>query len=207
MTRKPTTPYRGVHDPRTYTQAARAGATEATRRAIIDAIVALAHERLTLEITLDDVARIAGVSVRTVLRHFGTRDRLLDEAVRVTVAAVESERRVAGDGDAFGTIIDHYELRGDFMRRMLAQEDRDPRIAAFTVPGRLLHRRWVEDVFADALEGSEPERRDELVDLLVVATDLQTWALLRRDRGLERDAVEQRMRTLADRVLAGAVRA
>jgi len=189
---------------RSYRQTARADATAATRRAAVDAMVALAHEHLTIEITLEDVARVAGFSVRTVLRHFGTRDALLEEAVRVTVAAVEAERRVADDADALHTIVDHYELRGDFMRRMLAQEDSDERIRAFTVPGRLLHRKWVEETFAAELDRATTAQRDELVDLLVVATDLQTWALLRRDRGLDRHTTERRMRLLVDRVLAGA---
>jgi len=129
---------------------------------------------------------------------------LLDEAVRVTVAAVEAERRVADGGDPLRIIVDHYERRGDFMRRMLAQEDSDQRVRAFTVPGRLLHRKWVEDTFAAELDRAAAARREELVDLLVVATDLQTWALLRRDRGLDRHTTERRMRLLVDRVLAGA---
>ncbi len=143
--------------------------------------------------------------MRTVLRHFGRRDALLDEAVRVTVAAVEAERRVAHGGDPLRVIVDHYERRGDFMRRMLAQEDSDQRIRAFTMSGRLLHRQWIEDTFTADLAAATPGLREELIDLLVVATDLQTWALLRRDRGLDRRATEQRMRLLVERVLAGSV--
>ena len=76
--------------PRAYRQSARATATAATRHRIVDGMVALAHERLTIEITLDDVARRAGVSVATVLRHFGSRDGLFDAAVRDTVAGFAS---------------------------------------------------------------------------------------------------------------------
>ena len=187
--------------PRAYRQSARATATAATRHRIVDGMVALAHERLTIEITLDDVARRAGVSVATVLRHFGSRDGLFDAAVRDTVAAVEAERRTSGpESDPVAVVVGHYEVRGDFMRRMLAQEDSDVRIRAFTVPGRLLHRSWVEEAFADPLATAID--RDELVDLLVVATDLQTWALLRRDRGLSRAMTESRMRRLVAAAVA-----
>ncbi len=45
-----------------------------------------------------------------------------------------------------------------------------------------MHRDWVETIFALR---SSPGGED-LVDLLVVATDVYTWKLLRRDRGLLR---------------------
>jgi hypothetical protein len=44
--------------------------------------------------------------------------------------------------------------------------------------------------------------RDEAIDLLVVATDVYTWKLLRHDRGLSRSATQERMRALVDAVLA-----
>jgi hypothetical protein len=43
-----------------------------------------------------------------------------------------------------------------------------------------------------------------VTDLLVVATDVYTWALLRRDRGLSRDHTEARMLRLVEAVLSGA---
>jgi len=44
---------------------------------------------------------------------------------------------------------------------------------------------------------------EALADLLVVGTDLYTWVLLRRDRGLTRAQTEQRMIMLVEAVLAG----
>jgi predicted acylesterase/phospholipase RssA len=62
-----------------------------------------------------------------------------------------------------------------------------------------MHRRWVEQVFAPYAEGD-----DGLVDLLVVATDVYTWKLLRRDRGLPRKQTENQMKKLVRAVLASA---
>ena len=59
---------------------ARAQAVDATRRRIVDALIALAGERPFAEVTLDAVAERAGVSVQTVLRQFGSRDGLFAEA-------------------------------------------------------------------------------------------------------------------------------
>ncbi|MER7009577.1 TetR/AcrR family transcriptional regulator [Dactylosporangium sp. NPDC000555] len=190
--------------PRTYTMRARADAKAATRLRVLRAVLELSEEKMTIEITLDEVASRAGTSVQTVLRHFGTRDALLDEAVRLASAEVEQERRApVGDvGGAIQAIVAHYERRGDHVLRLLGQEH-DPRIAAVVEPGKRLHRRWVEDVFRPQLDARPPGDRDALVDLLAVATDLYTWKLLRRDRGLDAATTRSRMHTLVAALLAG----
>jgi AcrR family transcriptional regulator len=77
---------------RTYTMKARAEATASTRSRILDAVIALSEERLSLEIVLADVAARAGVSVQTVLRHFGSRNELFEHAQARQVAQVRAER-------------------------------------------------------------------------------------------------------------------
>ena len=84
---------------------------------------------------------------------------------------------------------------------MLAQEPHEELLRRVTADGRRMHRAWVEEVFAPYVARAEDPA--ELVDLLVVATDVYTWKLLRRDRGLARDLTENRMHTLV-RALLGA---
>ena len=189
--------------PRAYTMRARADAKAATRLRVLRAVLELSEEKMTIEITLDEVASRAGTSVQTVLRHFGSRDGLLDEAVKLASAEVEQERRApVGDiGGAIRAIVAHYERRGDFVVRLLGQEH-DPRVAAVVGPGKLLHRRWVEDVFRPQLDARRPRDRDALVDLLAVATDVYTWKLLRRDRGLGSATTVKRMYSLVAALLA-----
>jgi len=181
---------------------ARADSAAGTRQRIADALVTLAQQRLTIEITLDDIAHAAGTTVQTVLRHYGSRDALFDAVIALTAARVEQEREAPpGDLDsALRVLVDHYELRGDFMARMVGQEASDARIRSFTEPGKALHRRWVVDVFGEWLKAARDA--EALTDLLVVATDLQTWKLLRRDRGLDRATTETRMRALVDALLS-----
>jgi AcrR family transcriptional regulator len=186
---------------RPYTMTARARAVEETRGRIIDACVVLHGERPVTEIGLDDVAGRAGVSVQTVLRHFGSRAGLEEASFERAQQAVADERRTpVGDVPAaVRVIVDHYERRGDQALLMLAQEGYQPLMARITEQGKALHRAWVEEVFAPHLDGApDPE---ELTDLLVVATDVYTWKLLRRDRGLGRDRTERRMRSLVTRLL------
>ena len=186
---------------RSYTMTARAEAAEATRQRILEATVALVGEFLVADISLELVAQRAEVSVQTVLRRFGSRAGLFDEARRWGEERIVDERRApVGDvAAAVRAVVDHYELRGETSLLMLAQESTEAVMAAATTSGKHLHRAWVETTFAPLLEAAED--RDELTDLLVVATDVYTWKLLRRDRGLSRRATEQRMRRLVDALL------
>jgi AcrR family transcriptional regulator len=186
---------------RRYHMTARAQAVEETRTRIVDACVALHGERPVTDIGLDDVAARAEVSVQTVLRHFGSRVGLEEASFEHAQRAVAEERRTpVGDvAMAVRVIVDHYERRGDQALLMLAQESHQELMARITKHGKALHRAWVEEVFAPYLAAADDP--EELADLLVVATDVYTWKLLRRDRGLGRDRTERRMRRLVDRVL------
>lgn len=175
----------------------RAAAAQDTRRAILAATFALVGEKSSVEIVLSDVAERAGVTVKTILRHFGSREALFDAATEFAAAEVQQER-VAPVGDvarAVSIVIDHYESRGDWVIRMLAQEHSDPRIHAMVERGREVHREWVRTTFAPQI-GTAGPGADAAVDLLVVALDVYTWKILRRDRGLDRGQTEQRMAAL-----------
>jgi AcrR family transcriptional regulator len=186
---------------RTYTMTARARAVEETRGRIIDACVALHGERPVTEIGLDDIAVRAGVSVQTVLRHFGSRAGLEEASFERAQQAVADERRTpVGDvAAAVHVIVDHYERRGDMALLMLAQETHQDLMARITEQGKALHRTWVGEVFAPFL--ARADDAEVLTDLLVVATDVYTWKLLRRDRGLSRDRTESRIRRLVEALL------
>jgi AcrR family transcriptional regulator len=191
---------------RSYTMTTRAKSAEDTRRRILHAAFELQTRRLTSEIGLDAVAEQAGVSVQTVLRHFGNRAGLFDAAVGYANEKVTEERR-APVGDvpaAIRILVDHYELRGDMALIMLAQETTYDHLRTLSEAGKETHRRWIEDVFAPQLAGLRPAAHEELTDLLVVATDVYTWKLMRRDRGLSRAQTEHRIETLVAAVLAAA---
>jgi len=183
--------------PRTYTMTVRAEAAERTRVGILDAAIRLANARRLADISLDDIAAEAGVSVQTVLRRFGSRAGLMETATLHALEQVHEERQ-APVGDVAGAIdvvVDHYELRGDGVILLLAQESTDPQVRQITDNGRRLHREWVETVFAPYLSDSRAVRT-QLVDLLAVATDVYTWKQLLRDRDLDRATTTQRIHDL-----------
>jgi AcrR family transcriptional regulator len=173
---------------RPYTMGARAEAVAETRRRIVDALFELGRVRMLSGISLDDVAAEAGVSVQTILRHFESRFGLVQATMDYAIARVNEERAApVGDVDmAVSAIVRHYEDRGQMALLMLAQESSDPQVAELTRRGRAMHRTWVTDVFAPF---AGP--RDALIDLLVVATDVYTWKLLRLDRRYSRARTEE----------------
>src|SRR3954467_5091581 len=176
---------------RIYTQTARAEATDKTRNAILEAAIGRFH-RGEFETNLDAIAEEAGVATRTILRHFGSKEGLVEAAIAAGNAAVRAERRApAGDAEAFSrSLVSHYEKDGDYVLRMLAAEDRYPLVRLATEHGRRVHAEMVEECFAGDLEGLHRTARAERLALLVAVTDVYTWALLRRRGGLGRKATE-----------------
>jgi AcrR family transcriptional regulator len=189
---------------RKYDMGARQQAKTATRDAIIKAAVDTFMAERTFAITLPAVANRAEVTVKTVLRHFGNRDALVDAAWSHVRDDVMAERTPpTDDADAaLRVLIAHYERRGEMVLTMLAEEN-EPRARQMTDAGRLAHREWVEEVFAGRLPDGV-DARCRLIDVLVVATDVYAWKLLRIDRGLAVDDVHDRMCLMTEALLAGA---
>jgi AcrR family transcriptional regulator len=190
---------------RNYDMGARQLAKNATSDAIIKAAIDTFMAERSFAITLPAVAERADVTVKTVLRHFGNREGLIDAAWSRARDDVMAERRPPSDDAdaALRVLITHYERRGEMVLTMLADEN-DPRARQMTDSGRLAHREWVEQVFARRLPESG-DARARLIDVLVVATDVYAWKLLRLDRALSVDEVCDRMLFMTDSLLAKAV--
>jgi len=189
---------------RSYDMGTRQQAKVATRDVIIRAAIDTFMAERSFAITLPSVAERAQVTVKTVLRHFGSRDSLIDAAWAQAYDEAMTER-VPPQGDpeaALKVLIAHYERRGGVVLVMLADET-DPRAARMNNAGRLAHREWVEQVFRDRLPATAVGRT-RLVDVLVVATDVYAWKLLRLDRGLSVDDVTDRMLLMTEALLAQA---
>jgi AcrR family transcriptional regulator len=192
-----------MNSKRSYDNSRRAEAAAATRQRILQAGLELAWEQIAIETTLEDVAGRAGVSVKTVLRHFGSRDGF-DAALEQFGLEEIREERATPVGDvaaAVHAIFQHYERRGDGVLKMLAQELFDDTFRAGMDIGRRMHREQIAEVFAPQLATRPTAEHEPLVDLLVVATDVYTWKLLRRDRSLDQPTTEARVRQLIADIL------
>lgn len=182
-----------MNSARAYSMDVRARGIAENRAEVQRAVFRLAGEQRLADISLADISERSGVSVRTLLRYYGTRDELLrtvaDELQKLPLA----DRPVL-PGDLEGALTalgEDYEANGRLMLMLLAQEDTDPIAAMVTRRGKESHRDWVGVQF-----GLDPAADAEQIDLLVVCTDLYTWKLLRLDRGLSQEEVVARMTTL-----------
>jgi AcrR family transcriptional regulator len=190
---------RSIQNKRPYRMGARAEAAEETRLRILDAVIGLHMERYYDQISLDDVAERAGVTVQTVLRRFGSKDRLIDAASEVARERVSSQRSEAPVGDIAGAVenlVDHYEEWGESTLRLLAQEDLVPAFRKATDVGRTLHYEWVERTFAPLLAERAGEARERLLAELVAVCDVYFWRILSRDLGLSREQTELALREM-----------
>ncbi len=180
----------------------RATAAAATGQRILQAVLDLYMVRWLEDLTLDEVATRAGVTVQTVLRRYGSKAGLIQAAGEALYQRVSSQRNQAPVGDIAGTVanlMDHYEATGDLALRTLAQEQRHETLHVFAEQGRVLHRAWVETTFSPLLDGISASKRDDTLARLVIVTDVYVWKLLRRDMGVEREQAE---RHVADMVSA-----
>jgi AcrR family transcriptional regulator len=177
---------------RTYRQSRRADATERTRATIVAAAQDLFREDPQLDPSLEAVAARAGVSTRSVIRHFGSKDGLMEAAIAAGVEAAETTRHAEpGDvGGAVGSIVAHYEAMGDDVMRWLALAERLPMVRLVTERGVEVHLEWVDAVFAPDLDRLSGGARRARRAALATATDVYVWHLLRRREGLGRESAE-----------------
>ncbi len=191
---------------RPYRMVARAESAAATGERILDAAVEVFWELPGEQITLDEVARRAGVTVQTVIRRFGGSDGLFAAAAEREAERVRRQRNEAPVGDAAGAVrvlVDHYEAMGDRVLRLLAEEERVPGLREVADRGRVLHREWCARTFAPALAGRVGVERRRRLAQLVAICDVYSWKLLRRDAGLSRRQTELALGELLEPLLEG----
>ena len=190
---------------RPYVMRARAASANGTRQRILEAAGNELWERRVSEVRLEDVAARAEVTVQTVLRIFGSKSELVELALEPLRHRIMRQRESAEPGDVEGTIsalFDHYEQMGDFVIRNLADEQQFPDLRERLERGRKDHRRSMQRQFAPQLAGCQDKKL--VLDCLVVACDVYTWKLLRRDAARSRKEAEACVRHLVSKVLEAA---
>jgi AcrR family transcriptional regulator len=171
---------------------ARARSVEETRERILRAALALWLKLPFDEVTLDEVAKRAGVSKQTVLRVFKSKEHLAFEMVDWYRPQEEAARDAPpGDVDtAVARLLDRYEEMGDANVRVLDLERRVPEIRYLLAQARESHQHWVERTFAPFLPARGGGTYRRRVMAFYAATEVTSWKLLRRDFELSRAETE-----------------
>ena len=188
---------------RPYRQVARAASAEETRSRVVVAFDAAMRNRPMEDITLDEIAAAARTTRQTVIRLFGGKDGLVEAFVEHFGQGVMRRRVMPTNPSpqqAAEAVFEDYEEVGDFVIRMLAQEERHPVLSIWHNIGRAFHRAWITNIFAGALPIGA-QAREAMITQLVITGDVYTWKLLRRDFKLSVDAAQAVMSSMFSKLL------
>ncbi len=186
---------------------ARARRSEETAERILAEALERFLSRPYDDVTLAEVAEGAGVTVPTLIAHFGRKEDLFVAACEAWGDRMIATREEAPVGDhvsAIRSLFDQYEVAGDFILHLLAEEDRFPAVRKVTDAGRKYHRLWVERVFGTSLSRLRGGTREQLLIPLMAAADVYTWKQLRRDMELSRGKAEAAILRMVDALTGGA---
>jgi AcrR family transcriptional regulator len=175
---------------RRYRSATRAAAAAATRQRILDvARHSLQHAASFDDVSLEQIAERAGIALKTVQRHFGSKAALLVECGQSKRQEPEvTPGDIAGVAHALAA---RYEASMDVTLRYLAVEARVPAVAQVQSLARASHWRWLEQVFAPYLPARRSRLQRRRVAQLFAATELYSWYSWRRRLSISRDLAEQ----------------
>jgi AcrR family transcriptional regulator len=174
---------------RKYEMSNRAQSAEKTSVDILRVLGELWIKHSINEITLEMVAEKAGISVRTILRKYGSKEGLFEAAIKTDAAGIEAIKDKAETGNiaqAVELLMVEYERTGMAGIRTLAIEHDVPFAAKVLKKARTMHMEWCKRVFSPYL----PEPADKLYSVRLgtfyAATDIYKWKLLRKDLGYSR---------------------
>ena len=177
---------------RPYTQVARAQAQEETREALLDAAEATFFSGTWIQASLEAVAAGAGVTKQTLLRHFGSKEGLLEQAMLRGYDRVRDQRWSAPSGDveaAVDNLLDHYGSHGERALMMDGLDAPGRFVADLGRRARQMHYDWVDHAFGPWLKHARGRRRVHRRAALIALCDVHTWWLLSHDLELDRREV------------------
>ncbi len=189
---------------RPYRQVARAQAQQRTREALIAAAQGEFFAGRWEEASLEAIAARARVTKQTLLRHFGSKDGLLERALERGFEEVREQRFNAPRGDVAGAVenlLEHYERWGERAIRIAVADGLGEVAAGLGHMARQLHYEWVEHAFGSDLERLSVKDRGRRRAALIALCDVHTWWLLSRDLELPRGEVRATLITAIESLI------
>jgi AcrR family transcriptional regulator len=179
---------------RSYHMMARADQVARNDRKIMDAVADLWLELPLPELTLEKVAEKSGVTVRTILRKFGSKEGLIKTSIENNGDRFTQNRMQVIPGDLPGildALLEEYERMGDAMIRTLTVEFQFPSTAELLIKARLIHREWCEMVFRPFLPERLSDTYETILSSFIASTEFYLWKLMRKDLGKSPEQTRQ----------------
>jgi AcrR family transcriptional regulator len=176
------------------------GAAETTGK-IIRAFGELWKDNPVHEITLENIAEKSGVTIRTILRKFGSRDGLIQACLDHDVHFIIEERRKAPVGDIDGitrALLSNYEEMGEAGIRTIYMENEFKEARDIGIKGRKEHRKWCAEVFAPYLPDPGQDDYEIKLTAFITSTEIYLWKLLRKDLGYDQEKTFQVFKMLLE---------
>ncbi len=175
-----------------------------TEQRIIEAAIKLFDEQWADQITLDQIAQRAGVTVQTLLRRFGSKEHLANAVSQEAFRRAMQQRIEPPVGDLttiVNGLVAYYEAGGERMLRGLAQETRQPDLHTIIDVARASHREWLERAFKPYLKRRDATTQARLLAQLYTLTGVYTWYQLRHECELSREETEHALHEMLDKLL------
>lgn len=175
-----------VEKKRSYQMSARADQVARNDQKIRDAVAELWLKLPLPELTLEKVAARSGVTVRTILRKYGSKEGLIKNLIENDGGRFTSKRMQVTPGDLPGildALLEEYELMGDAIIRTLTVEYEFPSTAVILEKARAIHRDWCARVFSPFLPDPSTEPYEIILSSFISATEFYLWKLMRKDLG------------------------
>ena len=175
-----------------------------TAQLIIQAGLVLFDEQWGETIKLEQIAERAGVTTQTLLRHFGSKERLADavsqEAFRLSQQQL-IEPPVGDIATIAAGLVAYYDAGGKRMLRGLVQEEKYPELHSIIDVARASHKAWLERAFAADLAHLEAQARARLLAQLTTLTGVYTWHMLRNECALNSEETAQALQEMLSALL------
>ena len=188
---------------RSYRTHRRTAAVDQRRAAAVDATRAILFEKGFDAVTLQAVADRTGVSLKSIVRYFGTREGLFRACMRASIAREESSR-VASPGDVAAiahTLAQRYRPMADWIVHNAHIEFAYPVMEEWMANVRRSHRDWLATAFAPWLPRKGPVRERRLMALFW-ATEVRSWWAVSSAFGHGPATAEAVMRETLDALVA-----
>ena len=176
---------------RPYESPLRAEQMEATRRRILQATADALADEATDEVTVPRVAMRARVSVRTVYRHFPTKEALFDafgewaeESLRLVIHSYPET--LDGVREMAPALYRMYDEREPLIRALLSRRGQEIRVRT-----RRRRLRTFEKAMREVTDDLEPAERRRALAVLYLLVSAPAWQAMKDQWGLEGEEAGQ----------------